>query len=174
MSVATLAGVPKHGAPHMLGSTQLSIVLWLSSLASGLAVWWAQKATVAAGDGRRRTVLEVVVALQLLAYIGANIALGPRMSVLVVNTAIGLLPVTYAHMAVARRGNRSGAWIARGLCVSMLTGVVYAAQLSLGPWLTHVDISHALMGVTYYMILRGASSPSASTILATRRGAVYL
>ena len=43
----------------------------------------------------------------------------------------------------------------RGLSVSIITGAVYAAGLSVGSWLNHVDIAHLLMGLSFWLMVRG-------------------
>jgi hypothetical protein len=157
MAVATLAGAPKHALRHLLSPIELTTVLWVSSLGSGLGVWAAQRATITTRAGPRRAGLERASSLQLLAYVVANAALEPAMSVVIANTAVGLLPVIHAEARAARRGEPSGRWIAGGFGLSMITGLVYVAELSLGRWLSHVDIAHLLMCVSYYSIARGAT-----------------
>jgi hypothetical protein len=47
--------------------------------------------------------------------------------------------------------------------VSIGTAVVYVTKLSAGPWLTHIDIAHLSMGVSFALIARGARPrPAAS------------
>ena len=45
MAIATLAGVLKHGFQQQLSETGLLLVLWVSNLASGIATYYAQRAT---------------------------------------------------------------------------------------------------------------------------------
>jgi hypothetical protein len=174
MAVATLAGAPKHGLREVLGPRALALVLWTSSLGSGLAVRWAQHATLPAWQGGSRRGIQRVSDAQLLTYLAANVALGPLAGLFVVNTAVGLLPVTFVEAFGARRGVVGAADIAAGLGLGMVTALVYVAGLSYGPWLTHVDIAHLLMGVSYYLIFRGARARVWPPILATRHGEVYL
>jgi len=157
MAVATLAGVPKHGLRHVLPADVYLFVLWTSSLGSAASVYCAQRATLAsaalnAGDGR----LVRLCALQACVFLGANVALGPEMWLIVVHTAVGLIPVIGAEALAARRGSRRAMWIAGGLGVSLLTGVVYVGRLSLGAWFNHIDVAHALMGVSFWLIVKGA------------------
>jgi hypothetical protein len=55
-------------------------------------------------------------------------------------------------------GRREAGWVAAGLSVSIGTAVVYVTKLSAGPWLTHIDIAHLSMGVSFALIARGARS----------------
>jgi hypothetical protein len=175
MAVATLAGAAKHALRHVLAPIELGFVLWISSLGSGLAVWAAQRASISSrAAGLRRVGLERASTLQLLAYLVANTAWGPLMSVLIGNTVVGLLPVIHAEARAARGGEPRGRCIAGGLGISMITGLVYVAELSLGHWLNHIDIAHLLMGVSYYLIARGAATPASASFLAARAGEVYL
>jgi hypothetical protein len=161
MSVATLAGVPKHGLHHLLAPPVLTTVLWISSMATGLSVRWAQEATIASLSGSRGSALHRASLIQLLVYVAVNVLMGPRMVVLVLNTALGLAPIIAIELSAARRAEPGAARIAGGLVLGLGCGVVYVSELSLGPLLTHVDIAHAIMGVSYCLILRGSWAPLA-------------
>ena len=156
MAIATFAGVFKHGFRHELSQTGLFLVLWVSSFASGISTYFAQRATLVAHVPehlKRR--LERLLQSQLFLFLAVNIALGPRILLLVVNTAVGLLPVIGVEARAFRRGHPDAGWIAGGISLSILTGTVYAAGLSVGPWLNHIDIAHLLMGVSFWLMVRG-------------------
>jgi hypothetical protein len=156
MALATLAGVPKHGFAHLLDDGVMAWLLWTSNLASGAAVYFAQKATIASrAASRARATLERVVAIQAALFLVANAALGPEMLLLIAHSAVGLMPVIAAEALALRRHDEQGGWVASGLLVSLLTGLVYVFHLSLGRWFNHVDMAHALMGVSFLLILRG-------------------
>lgn len=162
MAVATLAGVVKHGFRHELAPSSLLLVLWVSNLGAGLSTYFAQCATLdrlARVKPLRKG--DSIVRAQLLLFLAANVAFGPEILVLLANTAVGLLPVIGAEARAAHRGQADGAWIAAGLSLSIGTGVVYVAELSAGPWLNHVDIAHLLLGVSFWMMLRGARPEAA-------------
>jgi hypothetical protein len=142
MAVAAGGGALKHGFHPDLGPVALAAVHWVSTLAAGMAVWHAQRGP------------------QLLAYLVANLALGPLVALMIINTAVGLLPVIFAEASRARRGAPGSAWLAGGLTVSALPALVYALHLSPASWLSHVDVAHVLMAVSYWLVLVGASSAS--------------
>lgn len=156
MALATLAGVPKHAFAHLLTDSVYNAILWTSSIAGGAAVYFAQRATIASRVAplARRTVERVTEVLAVL-FLGVSLAVGPEMMVLVGYTAVGLLPVIVAEAAARLRGDRCGAHVAAGLIVSMLTGLVYGFELTLGRWFNHIDLAHVLMGVSFYLILTG-------------------
>jgi hypothetical protein len=175
MAVATLAGALKHGVADALDPTAFAAVLWVCSVASGVAVWCAQRATIAVCAGPHWRSLEAASSLQALVYLAANLTVGPTMAVVIANTAAGLLPVIYGELSGAGSRELIRGRIASGLSLSMFTGALYVAKLSAGPWLTHVDLAHALMGVSYWLILRGAAAPAlGAVVLAPGRGPVYL
>jgi hypothetical protein len=159
MAVATLAGVSKHGLSHVLSADVYLAVLWASSLGTAASVYFAQRATIISRVGPRwASRLVGLAALQLAIFLGANLILGPEMLLIVAHTAVGLIPVIVVEALSLRTGEREGAWIAGGLVLSMLTGVVYVARLGFGPWLNHIDIAHLLMGVSFALMVRGARS----------------
>jgi hypothetical protein len=162
MAIATLAGVLKHGFQHELSETGLLLVLWVSSLTSGISTYYAQSATAAIHAPEHLTRrFHRLFQIQLFLFLAGNVALGPQMLLLVVNTAVGLLPVIGVEAIALRRGHHGSGWIAGGLSVSILTGAVYVAGLSIGPWLNHIDIAHLLMGLSFWLIVR-AFRPSVS------------
>ncbi len=156
MALATLAGVPKHGLAHVLDDGVMAWLLWTSNLASGAAVYFAQKATIASrASSRARAVLDRVIGVQATLFLAANAALGPEILLVIAHSAVGLIPVIAAEAMALRRHDERGGWVASGLVVSLLTGLVYVFHLSLGRWFNHVDMAHALMGVSFFLILRG-------------------
>ncbi len=68
---------------------------------------------------------------------------------------VGLLPVIGVEASAFHRGHPGAGWIAGGLSLSILTGAVYVVRMSIGPWLNHVDIAHLLMGVSFWLMVRG-------------------
>ncbi len=160
MAIATLAGVLKHGFQHQLSETGLLLVLWVSSVTSGIATYYAQCATsVTHAPEHLKRRFDRLFQIQFFVFLAGNIAWGPEMLLLVVNMAAGLLPVMGVEAMALRRGYPGSGWVVGGLSLSILTGAVYLAGLSIGPWLNHIDIAHLLMGVSFWLIVR-ACHPS--------------
>lgn len=154
MSTATLAGVVKHGARHLLVPDVLTAVLAVCNMAGGSAVYFAQRAeeerrSRRAGDLRRH-----LPAAQLAVFTAANVLLGPEILIVIVHTAVGLIPVIGAEGARARTAPGAGR-IAVGLSASLLSGLPYVLGLSLGPWFNHIDLTHVLMGVGFALLWSG-------------------
>jgi hypothetical protein len=149
----------KHGLRDTLPDPALLGVLWVSSVSGGVSTCCAQLATIRThARGAAARLLGRAARAQLIAFLSVNVLLGPEMTLLIADTAIGLLPIIWFEA----RGCREGAWVALGLSVSIGAAAVYLAGLSFGPWLNHIDIAHALMGVSFVLIARGAR-PRAST-----------
>ncbi len=155
MAIATLAGVLKHGFQHQLSETGLLLVLWVSNLASGIATYYAQRATaVSHAPEHLKRRFDRLFQIQFFVFLAGNVALGPQMLLLVATMAAGLLPVIGVEAMALRRGYPGSGWLVGGLSLSILTGAVYAARLSIGPWLNHIHIAHLLMGVSFWLIVR--------------------
>lgn len=171
MAVATLAGAVKHGLRPDLGPWALSGVHWVSSVGGGLAVLSAQRATIRRSPGRRAgRWLERACTLQLLCYLVASTIFGPLVGVLIANTAVGLFPVIFTEADRARRGVAGATWIAGGLGLSTLTALIYLFQISPAAWLSHVDVAHGLMGVSYWLVLQGVSTAGVEPCYPPPRG----
>ena len=156
MAIATLAGVLKHGFQHELSEAGLFLVLWVSNAAGGMSTYFAQRASLVFHSPehlKRR--LEWLLQAQLFLFLVVNVVLGPRLLLVLVNTAVGLLPVIGVEARAFHRGHPGSGWIAGGLSVSIITGAVYVTGLSVGSWLNHVDIAHLLMIVGFWLMVRG-------------------
>ncbi len=81
--------------------------------------------------------------------------LGPELILLILHSAVGLIPVI-VHEALHARDVRGAQLVAIGLSLSILTGVVYLAGLSAGVWFNHIDIAHVVMLVSFVFVYRGA------------------
>jgi len=158
MAASTGAGSLKHGFPHAFPDVVSETVLWAVALASALSVYHAQRATLASPwIGGGRGAWEKVPAIQVIVFVAAGLAIGPQMWLVVLNTAVGLVPVLVAESVAAARGSPSSTWVATGLALSMLTAFVYVARLSVGVWFTQNDVAHTLMAVSFVLIVRGGA-----------------
>lgn len=157
MSVATLAGVPKHAFRHLLPGHAMVLILAVSNLASGIAVYFAQRATIRSrAPFRFRSALEYLTAAQLLVYLVANLAVGPEITLLIGNTLAGLVPVIIAE-ARSLGHTPPGGLVAAGLSVSVLSGAAYLGGFSPSPWFNHIDVAHLIMGVSFYQVHTGVA-----------------
>jgi hypothetical protein len=155
MTVATLAGVFKHGARHLMGESVLAAVLAVSNVATGVAIHMAQEATIVSHASPRREIrLRLLIDVQLAVFLAVNVVFGPEIVFLIVNTAVGLLPVI-AVEASQRGRTEGGGLVAAGLATSVLTGLVYVVGLSPSPWFNHIDVAHLFMGVSFLVVARG-------------------
>jgi hypothetical protein len=156
MVIATLAGAVKHGFQDELPQAGLHLVLWVSNAASGISTYFAQRASLvfhAPHHLERR--FDRLFQIQLFLFLAVNVVLGPQLLLLLANTAVGLSPVIGVEARAFLRGYPGAGWIVGGLSVSIITGAVYATQLSVGPWLNHVDIAHLLMAASFWLMVRG-------------------
>ena len=155
LTIATLAGAVKHGFHHYPGVLYGSAVL-VSSLASGAATTCAQLATVETFVLRKNTrfSLRLAIYLQLAVFMIIGTTADSFM-VATANSAIGLMPVLLANIVNWRLAYAGSGWIAAGLLLSFFTGLIYVFQVSIGPWFTHLDISHLLMMVSLILVSRG-------------------
>jgi hypothetical protein len=155
LAIATLAGAIKHGFHNYPGVLYGSAVL-VSILASGVATTFAQLATVETFVLRKDTrfSLRLAIYLQLAVFIVIGSTTDGFLTA-TANSAIGLIPVLLANILAWRFAYAGSGWIASGLLLSFFTGLIYVVQVSIGPWFTHVDISHIVMMTSLILISRG-------------------
>jgi hypothetical protein len=155
MAIATLAGALKHGFEHQLSETGFLLVLWVSNVASGIAVYHAQRATsVTHAPEHLKRRFDRLFQIQFFLFLAGNVVLGPQILLVIVNMAVGLLPVIGVEAMALRRGYPGSGWVVGGLSFSTLPGAVFLTGLSIGRWLNHIDIAHVLMGVSFWLIVR--------------------
>jgi len=156
LSIATLLGAAKHGIPHYLAGMPLSLTVFGSSLAAGLAILNAEAATVAshARTAAARRWLKNA-ALGKFALFVLVIAFSGSFLVVVVNSAIGLGPVMLVAFGAFRRGHPGSGWVAAGLALSLLAACTYVVGIPSHPWFGAADLAHVLMMGTLLMISRG-------------------
>jgi hypothetical protein len=157
LGISTLTGAIKHGFHDYPGVLYGSAVL-VSSLAGGVATMFAQLATVETFVLRKNTrfYLRLVCYLQLTVFM-AIATTTDGFLIVVANTAIGLTPVLFAHIIAWRFAYAGSGWIASGLALSVVTGLIYGFHLSIGPWFTHVDLTHVVMIISLALISRGVN-----------------
>jgi len=161
-SVATLLGAVKHGLPHYLTGFPFSLVVFGSSLAAGIGVLFAEMAaaqtyvrTSRARAWTRRAAKGKFVLFLLF------ISLSSSFLVVIVNAALGFVPIMVADYAGFRHGYRGTGWIGGGLTVSSLAAAFYLLGFPNHPWFEYRDLGHLLMMVTVFMIYEGARKPAA-------------
>ena len=152
----------KHGLPHYLAGFPLSFVVFGSSLTAGIGVLCVEMAAAqtyvrtSRARGWTRRAAEGKFVLFLL-----FISLSSSFLVVIVNAALGFIPIMVADYAAFRRGYRGAGWIAGGLAVSSVAVVFYLLGFPNHPWFEYRDLGHLLMMVTVLMIYEGARKPTA-------------
>lgn len=163
LGIATLLGAANHGIPQYLAGLPLTLTVFASSLAAGLGILHAEAATIR-GLVRSDSLRGWLRRGALGKFVVFAVAIGLTQSFLVVilNTALGLVPVTMAECAASRRGNRNSGWVAGGLAFSSVTASVYLLPISSLPRIDHRDLAHILMMVSVLMIYLGVRNPLGS------------
>ncbi len=159
-SIATLLGAMKHGLPHYLAGFPLSLVVFGSSLAAGIGVLCAEMAaarTYVRTSRARAWVRRATWGKFALFLI--VISVNSSFLVVILNAALGFVPIMVADYAAFRRGYQGVGWIAGGLTVSSLAAAFYLLGFPNHPWFEYRDLGHLLMMVTVFMIYEGVRKP---------------
>jgi hypothetical protein len=133
-------------------------MVFVSSLASGLGILHAEAAAVrshAQTSSARRWLRRGALAKFAVFFVA--ISLTESFVTVILNTALGLIPVMLVEYAAFRRGQRNRGWIAGGLAFSSLAALVYLLGTPSYPWFGQKDLAHIVMMATLLMIHRGVS-----------------
>lgn len=166
LSVATLAGVPKHGLAHYEGSWWLVLVTLTSSLSGGVSTYYAQRATLMSGlfTAQSHRGLLWLVRLQLIAF-ALQLFGTAGFLVVVVQSGLGLTGVLAAEVVARRRRFVQSWWMVGGIATAFLPGVAYLARWPSGLWFNHNDFAHVLMAASFTLIYIAARVEERSTVM---------
>ncbi len=156
MAVTNLAGAAKHGFVELLPPYWATFVMALTNVTGGWATWLGQHAEIGRRSGDAEPgVASRLVDAQLALFLVANFILGPHFTVLLVNLVVGFAPVAFSELQMWRSG-RPGAGAATVAFAGMaVVGVAFAAGVRIDPWVTRVDVAHALMLVPLHWLAIG-------------------
>ncbi len=74
--------------------------------------------------------------------------------VVIINTAIGLVPVMLLHFRAAKQ-NKTNLWIAYGIVVLFATAIVNGMKLTIDAYFNHLDLAHVLIMVNISLMFIG-------------------
>lgn len=153
---AFLLGIPKHGFVEVLPGRLLTLVIYASSLSAGFGVLFAEWATILTRSRSRSGQGHWILASYLkVAVFGTVLAFTLNMTTVIVNSALGLVPIMVLEGLAGLRGDRNGRWIAGGFALSALAAPIHLMELGFSPWFIHDDLAHVIMMVTLWMVWRG-------------------
>jgi hypothetical protein len=135
--------------------------LWLTmQVLNGLAVFYAQFATmlsVMVASPKQKSYYKIST-FQLSLFC-ACVFIFQNFLVVVINNALGLIPVMVLHFTKARR--ESDKLIGYGIVVSFLTGIVHGAKISLNDHFNYNDIAHVLIMISLSIMYLGIKEENA-------------
>jgi hypothetical protein len=154
VSVASLIGMIVHGFSYYTPEN-VHLAIWLTmGLVQSAGVSGAQLATVQHYAPRKLRLLQGFIIGQLVITTIILISF-QTYAVVKYHLAVGLLPLLFWHIYQYINGKKSGLWIALGILVSAITGVVHGFRLSVSVWFNYNDIAHILVIVSIWMMLKG-------------------
>ncbi|MGL5889604.1 MAG: DUF6962 family protein [Bacteroidia bacterium] len=154
VSIASLIGVIVHGFSFYTPDN-VHLAIWLTmGLVQSAGVSGAQLATVQHYAPKKLRLVQGFIIGQLVITTIVLISF-QTYSVVKYHLAVGLLPLLFWHLYQYAKGKQSGLWIALGIIVAGITGAVHGLKLSLSLWFNYNDISHILVIVSVWLMLKG-------------------
>lgn len=156
MGLSTLFGSIVHGLRYYQSDTYHYNFWMAMNLISGIAVYFAQMATIKSNfkASRFRNILLTVPNIQLALYL-VLIMLFRDFNMVKLQIAAGMVPIMFINFYDYFKGAKGGAWIAGGIAVASLSSVVHSVKFSLNEWFNYNDISHVLLMCSFSMICYG-------------------
>jgi hypothetical protein len=156
IGVAFLLGIPKHGLVGVLPPRVLTVVVYASALAGGFGILFAEWASILTWcRSRERQFRWILTSYLKVAVFGTVLAFTLNLTTVIVNAALGLVPIMVLEGMAGFRGNRDGWWMAGGLALSAMAAPIYLMELEFHPWSIPDYFAHAIMMVTLWMVWWG-------------------
>lgn len=153
IGISTLLGGCSHAFfQEHSGITYFAI--WIpGQIANISAIYFAQLATIetfhpGSAIGVR---LKKLCRLELIGF-SALLMIVQKFIIIVINTALGLIPIMVVYYI---RGGKSGRLIATGILVSFLTAICFIGKFSLHRYFNYMDIAHVLMLISLWVMYKG-------------------
>lgn len=129
---------------------------WLSMQVTNIfSLYYLQQAMLhsALADSKNQNLWNTGFRIQLVIALIA-IFVFQNFLVVIINTSIALIPALIIYFADARQ-DRSSLWIAFGIIILFVTGVVNAVKLCLHTYFNHLDLAHVLIMINLWMMFTG-------------------
>ena len=126
------------------------------------SAYFTQRATIAtalAFSTYTKTAIRIT-SIQLAIFILA-IFIFKDYKVVTLYSALALIPVMIIHFMYAKN-DKTYLWIAYGIVVLFLTGIVHATKYSFHRYFNDLDIAHVLLMITFSMFFVGVKRKNAA------------
>ncbi len=161
-SIGSFLGIFTHAFfPSKEGLLYMSIYLPLQVLNISSA-YFTQRATIASALAfftYTKTAIRIT-SIQLALFILA-IFIFKDYKVVTIYSALALIPVMIIHFMYAKN-DKTYLWIAYGIVVLFLTGIVHATKYSFHRYFNDLDIAHVLLMITFSMFFVGVKRKKAA------------
>lgn len=162
MAISAFSG----GCSHAFFEVHLGVAyktFWFTMQATNIfSLYYLQQAMLhsALANSKNQNWLNSVYRIQLIVALIA-IFVFQNFLVVVINTSIALIPAVFIYFADAKY-NRSSLWIAYGIVILFITGVVNAIKLCFHAYFNHLDLAHVLIMINLWMMFTGARNKAAT------------
>lgn len=155
-AVAAIVGGTYHGVIQWMSGTAGRVSWKITLLATGVgSACLVSAAVVAATTGTLQRVLIALVCVKLLAFLW-TIATRDQFNLVIADYGTALVAVLLAAWFIRPSGLTPAAgWIAAGVGVSVVAGVIQWARLAPHPQFNHNDLFHVVQMAALYLLYRG-------------------
>ena len=155
LSMASLTGGCNHGffTDRFSGGGQ---AFWLTmQVCNVVSVYCAQRAALARmlAESKHKTMWQWAYVVQLLLSVVA-VFVFHNFLVVIVNTAVGLIPIMIQHFNYPKRSN-GDELIAWGIVILFITALINGFKLAINEYFTHQDIAHVFIIISLSVMLSG-------------------
>lgn len=156
MGLSAFFGGNSHAFSSYLQGTPFKVVWLTMHLMSGLALYFAQTATMEGElkDSSKYKLLKVLWKVQLAVFFILTILFQNFITVKL-NIAVGMIFILLINLKTFYNGEKANGFIAAGILVSFLTAAVHTTKISFSQWFNYNDISHVLIMISLYLMFTG-------------------
>ncbi|MDQ3191792.1 MAG: hypothetical protein M3Q58_09370 [Bacteroidota bacterium] len=157
MGISTFLGAVVHGFEYYTGPyIQLNLWLFMQILIVS-SIYFAETATAKYFIEEQRLKKLKFILLAKLSLTAILILIMQDFLVVVINIALGLVPVMYVFFHDYKKNQNKGALlIAFGILISFSSAIIFVKKIALSIWFNHNDIGHVITMVSLYLMYEGA------------------
>lgn len=162
LGISTIIGACSHAFFKIHVGWQYKFFWLTMQLLNGVAVYFAQKATLVSilKTSRYFNFWKWSYIIQLIVFIVILFSV-QKFLVTVIENVIGLVPIIIIHFEAKKKENYQK-WVGYGISVSFISGVIHATKTSLHAYFNYNDIAHVFIMISLTIIYIGIKRKSIS------------
>ncbi len=154
IGVSSLVGVVVHGFSYYTSPQVHFHIWWLMGIIQGAGFSIAQFGVGSNVFLKRKSIVGIVVIIQFLAF-ATSMYVTESYEIAKLHIGLSLVPIMIYYVFLGMKGLKAEIFVATGIGVSALTGVIHALKISFSQWFNYNDIAHVFILASITLMYKG-------------------